>query len=275
MLTGRRAIEGQDMKKEERTIMRARILKVVIFCILFQMYGSGVYALNLLGPPTAEVKQGRFELGFDHSYSRFAADFDFTDGTSSMPDFGNNRMKMNATCNSFAYGFTDSIEGFASVGNAGIVDEEHQRLNVDGSTYGGGAKITLQEYYLVKWGVLVQANFVDLDGTWYRPHWFGDWYGDAEMNFYQIIAAGGANYQLSDYAFMYGGPFCYYLDGEVEYEEFWPVSGFIEKYDLNNKSIFGWYVGLKMLIETDMTVSIEYQRTSHDNMLACGLAWKF
>ena len=134
MLTGLRAIEGQDMKKEERTIMRARILKVVIFCILFQMYGSGVYALNLLGSPTAELKQGQIEFGFEHSYSRFAVDFDFTGGTSPMPDFGNNRMKMNTTYNSFAYGFTDSIEGFATVGKAGIVDEEHQRLNVDGQT---------------------------------------------------------------------------------------------------------------------------------------------
>ena len=256
-------------------IMRGRTLQVIIFCILFELCGTSVYALNLLGPPTAELKQGQFEVGLEHSYRRFGMDFDFTSGTASMPDFGKSRMKMNAISGRFACGITDSIEGFASVGQAGIVNTEQQRLDVDGTIYGGGAKVTLQEYYLVKWGVLVQANIVRTDGTWFRPHWFADWYGDTEMNFYQIIAAGGANYQLADYAYVYGGPFCYYLDGEQEYEELWPAQGFIEKYDINSKSIFGCYVGFNLLVANNMALSIEYQRTSHDNMAACGFAWKF
>ena len=255
--------------------MRGRTLQVIIFCILFVTCSSGVYALNLLGPPTAELEQGQFEFGIEHSYSRFGLDFDFTGGTAPMPDFGQNIMKMNTTCGSLAYGITESIEGFASAGWTGIVNTEHQRLDVDGKIYGGGARVTLQEYYLVKWGVLVQANVVRTDGTWYRPHWFGDWYGNIDMDYYQIIVAGGANYQLSDYAFMYGGPFCYYLDGRTEYRELSPYPGFIEKYDIENKSMFGYYLGLKMLVATDMSLSLEYQRTSHDNMLACGLAWKF
>jgi hypothetical protein len=263
------------MKNEERIIMRGRTLQVIIFCILLETCSSDVYALNLLGPPTAELEQGQFEFGLEHSYSRFEMDFDFTGGTAPMPDFEKKRMKMNAICGSFAYGINESVEGFASVGWTGIVNTEHQRLDVDGRIYGGGAKITLQEYYLVKWGILVQANIVRTDGSWYRPHWFGDWYGDTEMNYYQIIAAGGANYQLTEYAYMYGGPFCYYLDGEQKYEELWPISGFIEKYDLQNKKFFGYYFGMQMLVATDMSLSLEFQSTSHDNMLACGLAWKF
>ena len=255
--------------------MRVRVLKVIIFCILFVMCNSGVYALNLFGPPNAELEKGQFEYGLEHSYSRRAMDFGYDSGTGNMPNFGNNIMRMDTIYSRLSYGFSEKIEGFASAGWARIVDKEHQRIDVDGRIYGVGAKYTLSEYYLVKWGVMVQADIVRTDGTWYRPHSYGDWYGDVDLNYYQILVAGGANYQLSKTAFMYGGPFCYYLDGRAEYKEQWPYPGWIEKYDLENKSMFGWYVGMQMLIRTDIGLNLEYQRTSHDNMLACGFLWKF
>jgi len=256
-------------------MIRSRTIKVIIFCVLFEMCGSGVYALNLLGPPTAELEQGQFEYGLEHSYSRLGMDFDFAGGTAAMPDFGSHATRMDTVYSRFSYGFTEKVEGFASAGWARIIDKEHQRIDVDGRIYGFGAKITLQEYYLVKWGLLLQANIVRTDGTWYRPYSPNGWFGDADMNYYQIIAAGGVNYQVTKKAFMYGGPFCYYLDGQLEYDEIWPLSTWTEKYDIRNKSMFGYYVGLNWVIANDIALNFEYQTTSNDNMLVCGFAWKF
>lgn len=252
--------------------MRVNTFKSVICCIVMGICCSKVFALNLLGPPTAELSKGQFEFTLEHSHSRFALDFDYTGGSGVMADFKRSRMKMDNIAGRIGYGINDNIEGFAYLGWAQVINSESSsRLDADGSLYGLGAKFTFLEYYLVKWGAQIQANLTKTDGSWSRPNWTGD----VDVDFMQIILAGGINYELTRYASMYGGPFCYYLSGEKEYVEISPIPGWFEKYDFKNRTNIGFYVGLQMDVPTDAKLNFEYQKTAHDNMLSLGLAWRY
>jgi hypothetical protein len=183
-------------------------------------------------------------------------------------------MKMDTLSGRIGYGVKESIEGFAYMGWARILNsEDSQRLDADGRVYGLGAKVTFWEYYLVKWGALVQAGLTSTDGTWSRYRY--NWIGDADVDFMHILIAGGANYQLTESLYMYGGPLWYYLDGEKEYKEISPDPEWYENYDFKNKSMFGVYIGLQMDIPANAKLNFECQKTCHDNMLALGVVWKF
>lgn len=251
--------------------MRQRILQSFVVCLVVGMYCSSVFALNLIGPPTAELSKGQLELGLDYSYSKFGLDFDFSSGSGFMPDFSREKMKMDTMTGRLGYGFSETVEGFARLGSARIRNSEYgQRLDVDGTNYGFGAKVTFLEYYLVRWGIQAQVNLVDTEGEW--SGW--GWTGDADVKFMQILVTGGPNYDLTDTVSMYGGPLLYLLNGEKEYTETSPTPGWSEKYDIENMSNFGGYIGLQMDLPADTELSLEYQITSDDGIFALSFVWR-
>ena len=253
--------------------MRVKTLKTAVVYLFVGMCCSNVIALNLMGPPNAELEKGQWELGAEYTHSEFALDFDFTSGSIPNPDFTKDEMKMDLISGRVGYGITETIEGFARIGSASIENKEDgEDFSGDGIVYGVGGKVTLAQQQKIKWGVHAQINWInDVDGEWTGPGWAGD----AETNLIQVLVSAGPNYQLTDYLSLYGGPFFYYLDGEKEYTETTPTPGEYEKYDLSNPSEFGGYIGAQIDLPENFNLTVEYQFTGDDNILGIGLAWKY
>ncbi len=251
--------------------MRMRVLQLKWICFVVGICCSNVFALDMLGPSNAELSEGHWEFGADYSYSKLGLDFDFKSGSAAQSDFSVVEMKMQTISGRVGYGISDSFEVFTRLGSTTIKESENNRkLDLDGYNCGFGAKATILEYYLLKFGIQAQANWFDTNGDWTRLARTGD----ADIKLLQIFIAGSANYQLMDSLFMYGGPFVYLEDGEQKYKELSPTPGLSEKYDISNKTYIGGYIGFRVHLPAELKLNLEYQITSTDDVVALGLVWR-
>ena len=242
---------------------------LIVACLLVGFCCSNVFALNLMGPPNAELSEGQLGYGVEYSLSELAMDFDFSSGPVVMADFSRDEMEVDSLSGRLGYGVSDNIEGFFRIGMADIYsDERGTKYDGDGTFYGFGAKVTLKEEEKITWGLQVQANMADTDGDWSAND--GSWTGDSTVEFMEIVVAVGPNYQLNDTTSIYGGPFWYMLDGEKTYT----APGEYERYDVENQSSFGGFVGLQIDVPTDAKLNLEYQLTGDDNIMGLNLIWR-
>ena len=254
--------------------MKKKTLALVVVCLVVGMCCSNVFALNLMGPPNAGLSKGQWEFGADYSMSEFALDFDFnSSNTITYPDKTRDKMKMDDISGRIGYGIKEWVDGFVRFGMADIKNsEDGEKYDGDGTSYGVGANFTIHEQEDLEWGVQAQVSWVDTDGEWSDAG--AAWVGDADVKFMQIVVALGPNYQIKEGLSIYGGPFWYLLDGEKKYKETSPSAGDWEKYDLENKSDFGGFVGVQVDLHENVVLNIEYQLTSDDNIFAVGAVWR-
>ncbi len=248
--------------------------------LLAVLWSSDVLALNPMGPPVAGLSKGQLEAGVDYSYSQFGLDFDFQSGSGPMPDFSEDNMKMDILAARFGYGITKSIEALARVGGARVrMAEDDERFSGDGVVFGLGGKVTFLERDKINLGGLVQADWIRTDGDWSGTDLGGEeeiyWEGDVDLNIMELHIAVGPRYEWKDWLAIYGGPFWYYVDGEKKYVETVGSPGWREKYDLEASSDFGGYIGAQVTLPSHVGMTVEWQKTSDDDVLGFGAVWRF
>ena len=249
--------------------MQMRIIKSKWVYLLIGIFCSNGFALNLIGPSDAELLKGHWEFGADYTKGEIGLDFDASSGSGA--NFDADETDIETISARIGYGLTDSFEMFTRLGYAQFDDSENRRdLNTDGYNCGLGFKTTVDEYYLLKFGIQAQVNWLDTNGDWTRSTRTGD----ADVKMAQIFIAGSANYQLADNWFMYGGPFLYLEKGEMKYDEKSPSTSISEKYDIDNQSFFGGYVGFQVHLPAALKLNLEYQITPSDSVFALSLVWR-
>lgn len=254
-----------------------------------------VFALDPMGPPTAGLRQGQFKVGVDYSYSTM--DIELSEGqwiehldglfydSGEAVSFVLKDFKVSKGYANFGYGVADYCESFLRMGGANAefgdsIWEDDEKFYTDTDfAIGGGIKATFYEEDNLKLGGLFQANWAEYDGELKALHWAAsDLVG---INMAEVQIAVGATYTWTDLVSIYGGPFLHFIHGDLEdiYSEVDVGSGSLltSKYtwDVNEDSIFGGYVGVRLGLVEECSFCIELQHTAAACAFGASLMWRF
>jgi hypothetical protein len=224
--------------------MNKKLLLVVVILTALALTSSAL-ALAPMGPPTAGLKTGQFRIGAEYSYSDvdMKLEGEKIDNVTSNMIFGN-----------LGYGIMDEWEGFARLGVANIEVEDFS--GDYGFAWGLGTKVTFLKQENLNWGALFQM-------TWTNSEDEG-----VEFDFYDMQIAVGPTWKCSDTLSIYGGPFVYLADGDVD------VGG-LGTGDLEEDSAFGGYVGAEAALADNTSLFGEVQFTGAGWAIGTGINWKF
>ena len=271
--------------------MKIRLFLVVgLMCFL----SAQAFALNFMGPPTAELNQGQYSVGYNYSYS--VQDLDKTEqdwfiendgvvtsigkGELRIEDLSVQRHYIGINC-----GFTDWWEIYARIGFSDVKGDIY-RLD-DGSmagynfdndfAWGWGTKITFKRNDTLAWGASLHMNRLDtstsktgyVSGT-------GSWKDTVSIYTYDTLLAVGPTIDMGGWK-LYGGPFYYSLAGDYEYERNSYDLKLVEREDahIQESSDFGAFVGAVVDLAENSDLTAELSFTSDGWTLGAGIAKKF
>lgn len=254
---------------------------------------STVFALDPMGPPVADIRQGQLNEGIEYSYSKMDIKLqegkwiEYFDGvfndSGQATSFTLKDFKMNKVYFNLGYGFTDNLDAFlrlgattTSFGDSIWEDSEKFDSNVD-FTIGAGIKATFYEDDKLKVGGLLQASWAEFDGKLNASHWSAADF--VEISMAEVQIAVGPAYKLDDHVTIYGGPFWHFITGDLEDEVNEAVGGGLLNskfsWDIDDSSNFGAYIGTQIDINENTSFNIEYQHTSDSDAFIAGFLWKF
>jgi len=271
---------------------------VVVVCLC----GVTAMALDQLGPPTAGLKQGQWSAGFNYSYS--SQDLDKTkmkwsevwDGES---DSGSYKLKIKdwktqRYYGRIGYGVDDWWEVYAQLGVADVKskfkevgDDEWSGVNFDNDfAWGLGTKVTFARQDKIDWGVAFQMNWLNTSrsekGTDEEDGDSESWKETIDIETYDLLLAVGPTVDMGGWK-LYGGPFYYYLSGDIKIKETGTWTGeedsgswlYKEKGDLEAASNFGGYIGAQLDLTQNCNATVEFASTGDGWGLGTGIVWKF
>jgi opacity protein-like surface antigen len=263
---------------------------MAIICIS----GPAAFAVGLMGPPSAGLKQQDFKIGADYSYTKMDLEFnngkyvEYLDGwfdvSGPRSDLKLKDIKTNTVYVNIGYGVTDIFEVFLRLGgtnaefsgtNFWSTGEEFDS-NID-FAIGGGIKATFYEESKLKIGGLIQADWSDLDGA-IRPKEWPVADDTVQFDLAQVQIAVGPSYKLTDMISIYGGPFLHFVRGNWEDVYNYIDVGLITSkntWTVEEDSYFGIYIGTQMEITENSAFVIEYQYTSSVDTVGASIAVKF
>lgn len=243
--------------------------KLLVASLLMASFGFVSIALSAgpLGPPTASLKQGQFGIALE--YARSESDWEVEgrtiDGTMSST-------KTNMFIAQPAYGLTDNWEVYALLG---VTDSEWK--DFDGGyefAYGFGTKITFEKTENTAWGLLfeLQWNKTNDSGTMDLAdvNAVSANYS-VDITYYDITVALGPEWKITDDLRLYGGPFFYVLEGDIDVEG----SSINASSDISEDSMFGGYVGAEYDICPNSSWYGELRYAGDMWTFGTGIGWKF
>ena len=157
-------------------------------------------------------------------------------------------------------------------------------LNFDNDfAWGWGTRYTFHEQGNCRWGASVQMNFLDTswDTTWTEdePGFSETVKVEVDWETYDLLIAVGPTVDMGGWN-LYGGPFYYYLSGDIDHnetetstggglEETWKASG-----DLEADGI-GGFVGAQFCVMEKANVTTEISFTGDGWAIGAGVAVPF
>lgn len=219
---------------------------IIIIAVLF---GSPVWALTYMGPPSSDVKQGELFLGFDYSNSE--VDFEFR---------GNTQNGVLANVDRDLYlgragiGLIDGFEIFGRLGMGEIEELGNE------SVWGAGTRVTFIEKDDISWGALFQLTSLSADETGR----LGGGTLDGDFDVYEYQFAIGPTFDNT----VYFGPFVHFVDGDAD------LAG-LGSVDIEQESEFGLYIGVMWELGNETSLNIEFQGTDDAKMGGISLIHKF
>jgi hypothetical protein len=266
---------------------------ICLLSFIVMMSCSTVFALDPIGSPAADLRQGQLKQGIE--YSRSTMDIKLLEGdwiehfngvfndSGLATPFTLKDFEMNQVYFNLGYGFTDNLNAFLRLGatTAEFGDsiwQDTEEFDGDADfTIGGGFKATFYEDSNLKIGGLLQASWAKFDGELYASHWSAPDF--VEINMAQVQMAVGSTYELNDHVSIYGGPFWHYIIGDLDVEVNEDIGGGILNshfvWDIDDSSTFGAFVGTRIDINENTSFNIEYQRTSDSDAVVAGFLWRF
>ncbi|HSV26300.1 MAG TPA: hypothetical protein VLH60_00250 [Sedimentisphaerales bacterium] len=230
--------------------------RVLAAALIAASLGASAFAVGFMGPPTAELNAGQWNIGYSYSYSRqdldratakgtwYYAEFDggvlvYDDGDTLEPrrvtaeDVTTQRNQM-----VLGYGVMDQWEVYGTIGVADIkssvkerwwdgmgYDTDKYSFNFDNDlAWGLGTRVTVAQQDNVKWGVSAQMNWIDTSiGDKYsgafplEEEWVGVW-SERWRTEVEAVELLIAFGATVDMAGwkLYGGPYYYHLSGDMK-----------------------------------------------------------
>jgi len=262
--------------------------------MILVLSGSNVFAMDLMGPPTAELEKGMFRGGIDYSYS--SMDLELIEGSASIYRNGELQFSgdaLSVTIDDFdvntlyatvGYGIFENCEAFVRIGAAtasfgdtlwGAGEDFDSDIDF---AIGVGAKATFYEGFNWKIGALFQVNRYELDGEIDLSSQAIPQPNFVEISTTEMQLAVGATYMYSKRLSIYGGPFAHFISGNFDYD----FNRIVENvdtgkfsWDINEGPTFGAYIGAQIEIAENLTGNIEYQQTSDASVFGAGVMARY
>jgi len=256
--------------------------------------GSNVFAMDLLGPPTAGLEKGMFRGGLEYSFS--SMDLDLKEGSATVYSDGEllgsgtaasetiKDYEVNTIYATVGYGVFENCEAFLRMGAAKATfgdslwgEGEEFDSNID-LAIGCGVKATFYEGFDWKIGAIFQINRSELDGELDSSSWTIPQPNYVEISTTEMQLAIGAMYMYSSRVSFYGGPFAHFISGDFDYD-FNIVGQGIDtgtfSWEINEGPTFGGYIGAQIKIAKNFTGNIEYQHISNANVFGANIMMKY
>ena len=276
------------------------VIKIWLLGLAFMIIGLGssnVFAMDLLGPPTAGVEKGMFRVGTDYSLSKmdleliegevtvyYDSDLVFEGSVLSeiIEDF-----KVNTLYATVGYGIFENYEAFLRIGTAkatfgDTLWEEGEEFDSNFNfAIGGGFKATFYEGFNWKIGGVFQINWAELDGELDSSSWEVPQPHFVEISTTEMQIAMGATYMYSSRVSIYGGPLIHFISGNFDYEfsRFRTNDGFTDtreySWEINEGPTYGGYIGAQIEIAKNISANIEYQQTSNANVIGVNVMLRY
>ncbi len=271
-------------------------MKIRLFLVmgLLSFLSAQAFALNFMGPPTAELNEGQWSLGYNYSYS--TQDLDKTrqqwfmiddgvvtatgEGQLRIEDFRVQRHYLGINC-----GLADSWEIYARLGLSQAKGDIHW-LIVDNTAgydfdddfaWSWGAKVTFKKSDTIDWGAAFHMNWLDtsmsktddISGIGLRRD-------KVSLDTYDMLLVVGPTVDMGGWK-LYGGPFYYYLSGEYHFERNFLELNYMdmEKANIEEDGNVGGLVGAVLGIAEDCDLTAEFSFTSDGWGLGAGIAKMF
>lgn len=269
--------------------MKIRLFLVIgLLCFLC----TQAFALNFMGPPTAELNQGQWSVGYNYSYSRQDLDktrqdwFMINDGVVTSTGEGEMRIEDLSIQRHYAsinYGFTDWWEIYARLGLSEVKGDIHWLIEDTESGYnfdndfawGWGTKLTFKKSDTIAWGASLQMNWLDTSVS-KTENLSGSGSDDVTIDTYDMLLAVGPTVDMGGWK-LYGGLFYYSLSGDYEFERNFLDLNYIEREsaDIQEDHNGGAFFGAVVDIAENCDLTAELSFTSDGWGLGAGIARKF
>jgi len=287
--------------------MTKRILLLAVVFIMIALGSSASLALDFMGPPTPDLKQGQFSAGLDYTYSEMNLKFNENktnwqyyrfgvpgnSGVEKLPSKTVKNFRTNKIFAHLGYGLTDNWDVFLRLGATNVdfktdelFDDDSSPQDVHGDTdfaIGFGTKATFYQNENWQLGGVFQMSWAKSGENTSG----GDpaelaWYSAVDAEITEIQIALGPTFWLNDHFCIYGGPFFHFVDGDINGKllQTWPDNGITDSYteklqwDINEASFFGGYVGGQINITENASLCIEYLHTAFADAIGMNVLWK-
>lgn len=259
------ALKGLDMKK------RISLLAVVLVAVC--VYASAALALDPMGPPTARLEKGHWSVGVQYLFEDSDIELDEARPVGTVSPFKMNVEEQLVTAK-IAYGIADNWEVFLRLGREvsgeGTGTQAGNPVTFAGdrgSVTGLGVRASLYKQGNLELGGLFQIGWGKSDGNIEtQPQSFS-----VDGHTTEIGVAIGPSYKITENVSIYGGPFFYFIDGDID----GTVAGTDISYDIDEDSYFGGYIGTQIDIRGRAAFNIEWQHTATADGLGMGIVCRF
>jgi hypothetical protein len=235
-----------------------------------------------------------FSVGADFSFSKM--DLELTNGEWVNPEsdpssgeLGDKTIKDFEAIKVYGtvgYGFAKNWEAFLGFG--GTKAEFGDDLWASGESFDsglgfgvrGGARTTIFEIpeYNLQIGGLIQLNWANYDGKLDAPQHVQPGPDFVDMDITEMQIAVGATYLWKEGFSVYGGPFVYYISGDLETLT---INGFDVSWDIDAGPVWGAYIGAQVDLDVwidfaeNCFLTVEYQHASDASALNAGLMLRY
>ena len=262
---------------EKKIVLLAAVTGVICLC------SSQVLALDFLGPPASTLLQGQTSVGLAYLTGQMDLDVDarYSDGESTSFIKGEfDGVKQQRAFVDVSYGLDDNVDIFGRIGGSRLEIHEYtwfagydRVFDGDmGLAIGGGLRGTLYEQNGTKFGAVGEFNWSETEDQ--RQAVLGNSaYSSAEIEYYEIMLACGVVHPLAPNVNIYGGPFFYWLDGELEGKG---MSGPVKvSDDIEESGNVGAYLGGLFEITDNWSLAAEFQWANGASGFGVNAIWNF
>jgi hypothetical protein len=177
-------------------------------------------------------------------------------------------VKTNVYYATLGYGLTNNWEVYGRLGIADLKGrvsfaeyDFEWGANFDNDVvWGVGTRLTFHERNRIRWGVTAQMNWIDTSADREETSIeYGRIKRTLDLSAYDLLVAVGPTVDMGGWE-LYGGPFFYMFDGDVDYMETWTGDGGgWEKgsSEVDEDSNFGGYIGAAIPVVANTHVTLE------------------
>ncbi|MHC4322989.1 MAG: hypothetical protein ACYSUX_01810 [Planctomycetota bacterium] len=258
--------------------------RLIIVMIGAMLMSSQVLAFDVMGPTTSRLKDsGDASITAEYFWSNMEIGVDSISALD-LPSDTLKDVEFSKITANLALGMGRGSEIFFRFGVAevdpgnddwgGIPD--NMGKSDEALVLGGGAKWTLYDGGSFKWGLLTQMSWADYNfkGKTYSVGVHNVTLSP-ESEIFEVQIATGPTFEFDNNITVFGGPFLYFLNGDVDFDG--SIDGTPAKVssDLKQESILGGYIGAGVELSQKAILSFEVQATSGSYGMGGQFVWKF